>query len=668
MCQIDLTSTLPTNGVKYTSFEPIYPEVTQQQYQDTMLRVVGIGGNACGQPGVRFDLGGVPLTAIVNHSTSDTGSYDVISVSQLGPNEAVGSRPLARMDGNYGVATATSGSPTLVKDSPANFTAADVGKTILVAGAGAAGADLITTIAGFVSGSTVTLSVNASTNVHDRIVWGTDDAPAWQAAINLAIFRRGGNIVSSAPQNGPGGGANYSSLIGAQLNLTHWKGGSIAGTSGGAGGGNAAFPMLSYLPAVGSLFRATSCFNLNIKDLTFTFENRAYNGDLIYYSSDGSDNSSCLIERCGFFPMNTGASGFPSSLNSYIRLDKTIFSHIDMCSFGEGPVGSAIYLATGYTVQSTITRCNFSHTLNHILFGNADTETVVIDSNTFEPNWGGTAGAIVGAVGNRVRGQLTISNNWFGDFNFGGRCHIENINAYITGATVFGNDFNSPLDQNGTGFGGACFGKCSGGPWDIFGNGIASGFAMIDLTVSTGAEGGRPNNMHFHDNSIGQTTNWFSNGTLADLVAFRFDRSNYIVTTLGTRADRRARRGHHDQVAHHRPCGDARGSSRSVAPRRGSTSRRSTSARSRRPGARPLLRVLGQRQRSRPATPPPRTCTSAARRPEHRAAQHPGRREQPARATTSPWGSSCHDHRSRRHLRLVGLRCCPVSTPAASSA
>jgi hypothetical protein len=470
------------------------------------------------------------LTAIVNHSTSDTGSYDVISVSQLGPNEAVGSRPLARMDGNYGVATATSGSPTLVKDSPANFTAADVGKTILVAGAGAAGADLITTIAGFVSGSTVTLSVNASTNVHDRIVWGTDDAPAWQAAINLAIFRRGGNIVSSAPQNGPGGGANYSSLIGAQLNLTHWKGGSIAGTSGGAGGGNAAFPMLSYLPAVGSLFRATSCFNLNIKDLTFTFENRAYNGDLIYYSSDGSDNSSCLIERCGFFPMNTGASGFPSSLNSYIRLDKTIFSHIDMCSFGEGPVGSAIYLATGYTVQSTITRCNFSHTLNHILFGNADTETVVIDSNTFEPNWGGTAGAIVGAVGNRVRGQLTISNNWFGDFNFGGRCHIENINAYITGATVFGNDFNSPLDQNGTGFGGACFGKCSGGPWDIFGNGIASGFAMIDLTVSTGAEGGRPNNMHFHDNSIGQTTNWFSNGTLADLVAFRFDRSNYIVT------------------------------------------------------------------------------------------------------------------------------------------
>jgi hypothetical protein len=50
MCQIDLTSTLPTNGVKYTSFEPIYPEVMQQQYQDTMLRVVGIGGNGAASP------------------------------------------------------------------------------------------------------------------------------------------------------------------------------------------------------------------------------------------------------------------------------------------------------------------------------------------------------------------------------------------------------------------------------------------------------------------------------------------------------------------------------------------------------------------------------------------------------------------------------------------
>jgi hypothetical protein len=50
MCQIDLTTALPTNGVKYTSFEPIYTEITMQQYQDTMLRVVGIGGNAAASP------------------------------------------------------------------------------------------------------------------------------------------------------------------------------------------------------------------------------------------------------------------------------------------------------------------------------------------------------------------------------------------------------------------------------------------------------------------------------------------------------------------------------------------------------------------------------------------------------------------------------------------
>jgi hypothetical protein len=50
MCQIDLTTAVPTNGVKYSSWAPIYPEVIQFQYQDTMLRVVGIGGDGVARP------------------------------------------------------------------------------------------------------------------------------------------------------------------------------------------------------------------------------------------------------------------------------------------------------------------------------------------------------------------------------------------------------------------------------------------------------------------------------------------------------------------------------------------------------------------------------------------------------------------------------------------
>jgi hypothetical protein len=50
VCQIDLGAALTSNGVKYTQFEPIYAEAIQQQYQDVMLRVMGIGGDGVGRP------------------------------------------------------------------------------------------------------------------------------------------------------------------------------------------------------------------------------------------------------------------------------------------------------------------------------------------------------------------------------------------------------------------------------------------------------------------------------------------------------------------------------------------------------------------------------------------------------------------------------------------
>lgn len=53
MCQIDLVSALPASGVKYTAFEPLYPEVLQPQYTDLFLRVVGIGGSGAASPALR---------------------------------------------------------------------------------------------------------------------------------------------------------------------------------------------------------------------------------------------------------------------------------------------------------------------------------------------------------------------------------------------------------------------------------------------------------------------------------------------------------------------------------------------------------------------------------------------------------------------------------------
>ncbi len=70
----------------------------------------------------------------------------------------------------------------------AAFTSADVGKLIVVPGAGAAGAPLATTIAGYTNATHVTLTANAGTTlaaVATEIAYGTDDRAAIQAALDL---------------------------------------------------------------------------------------------------------------------------------------------------------------------------------------------------------------------------------------------------------------------------------------------------------------------------------------------------------------------------------------------------------------------------------------------------------------------------------------------------
>jgi hypothetical protein len=57
--------------------------------------------------------------------------------------------------------------------TPSDFTSADAGSAIIVAGAGASGADLATTIATYTNGTTVQLSASAGTTVSGaRCAWG----------------------------------------------------------------------------------------------------------------------------------------------------------------------------------------------------------------------------------------------------------------------------------------------------------------------------------------------------------------------------------------------------------------------------------------------------------------------------------------------------------------
>lgn len=76
------------------------------------------------------------------------------------------------------------------------FTSADAGKTIVIRGAGAAGANLTTTIAVYVSPTAVTLANAASTTVvNTKAVWGTENTAAIQAAYDAAFVNESGRVI-----------------------------------------------------------------------------------------------------------------------------------------------------------------------------------------------------------------------------------------------------------------------------------------------------------------------------------------------------------------------------------------------------------------------------------------------------------------------------------------
>lgn len=101
----------------------------------------------------------------------------------------------AKGDGRKVFDAAISSSSSTLTSATAGFTVADVGKAIRVPYAGAAGVDLITTIAGFTNSTTVTLTAAASTTVSaDTVVWGSDNTAAFQNALDSCHHYGGGTV------------------------------------------------------------------------------------------------------------------------------------------------------------------------------------------------------------------------------------------------------------------------------------------------------------------------------------------------------------------------------------------------------------------------------------------------------------------------------------------
>ena len=101
----------------------------------------------------------------------------------------------------------TAGSPTLTSAS-APFHVTDLGKAIIVGGAGASGGLLQTTIATFLSSTQVSLTNSASTTTSSAgVLWGTDNRTAIQSAITASgnetiIWAAPGNYMVTCPGSG----------------------------------------------------------------------------------------------------------------------------------------------------------------------------------------------------------------------------------------------------------------------------------------------------------------------------------------------------------------------------------------------------------------------------------------------------------------------------------
>lgn len=156
-------------------------------------------------------------TGAVSRSFQDK-ARDIVSVTDFGAKGDTLSVS--------GATSITSGAAALTVVG-ASFVAADVGKLIIVPGAGAAGVDLYTTILSWTDATHVTLNANAGTTlsaVTKTVNYGTDDTTAIQNAIN-SLPATGGDVhlplgtykITSSIVIGNGSGSVASTRYGVRL-------------------------------------------------------------------------------------------------------------------------------------------------------------------------------------------------------------------------------------------------------------------------------------------------------------------------------------------------------------------------------------------------------------------------------------------------------------------
>src|ERR1019366_4319541 len=131
---------------------------------------------------------------------------DDLALSQLDARYAQVFSPIAygaKGDAKAVIDGAITSGLTALTSATAGFAPADVGKLVCVAGAGAAGAVLVTTISAYVSSTAVTVAASAGTTVTGAAVtWGTDDTTAINATVTAAaVLTPNGTVLFQAGKN-----------------------------------------------------------------------------------------------------------------------------------------------------------------------------------------------------------------------------------------------------------------------------------------------------------------------------------------------------------------------------------------------------------------------------------------------------------------------------------
>jgi hypothetical protein len=294
----------------------------------------------------------------------------------------------------------SAGSATLTS-AAGNFTAGDVGKIILVWGAGPSGTDLTTRIISFVSPTNVTLDTTnlSGSNISGKpIFWGTDNGPIINAA--FSTMNKIGTLWVR-----PG---NY--LFNTQLNFTNCQGFIFKGAGSGGSGGAMATRLfwVNTVPTNALVINQGS--GCDIDNLNMVITSQSVAATMIAVNNNGGSDPTLIALT------NNTFSSF--SVNSIIlNMNKTELMRIINNNFGSGLAHIIMASSSGYVTNAVIRDNLFVNSAQPPIQGGAVGLTV--SGNTFENLSNGKAGAISTNATQPIQGAF-ISGSWMGDVTVSG--------------------------------------------------------------------------------------------------------------------------------------------------------------------------------------------------------------------------------------------------------